>query len=206
MPSSFHTTHIELVSEHLLFSPTLTTYPLPFFSVFCFLPFLVPSRLMYYILFACAGLSSALPLRDPCERHGPSCASCHEITAGYNPLPATLLGHTFLYYSHLLQGARRVLKTILIRCAAVAFGCVLDSTRNGGLTPETCTRQEASPCCPCFTIDRLRPLDSLHVTSASNYAVSMASCSPQAGVLLSIEQSFDWVTESDGKRERLGMT
>jgi hypothetical protein len=33
VPSYFHTTHIELVSEHLLFSPALTTYPLsvPFF-------------------------------------------------------------------------------------------------------------------------------------------------------------------------------
>ena len=99
--------------------------------------------------------------------HGPSCASRHEITAGYNPLPVT----TFL-----LHGARRVSKTILIECAAVAFGYVLDSTRNGGLTPETCTRQEASP---CFTIDRLRPLDGLHVTSTSNYAVSMASCYPR---------------------------
>ena len=74
--------------------------------------------------------------------------------------------------------------------AAVAFGYISDSTSNGGLTSETCTRQEASP---CFTM----PLDSLHVTSTSSYAVSMASCSPQAGVLLSIEHPFDLVTESD---------
>ena len=93
MPSSFHTTHIELVSEHLLFSPTLTTYPFPFFSVFCFLPFLVPSRLMYYILFACAGLSSALPLRDPCERAWATKHDCLSPTLGsrVNTLSATSL-------------------------------------------------------------------------------------------------------------------
>ena len=128
--------------------------------------------------------------------HLDSCASRHEITAGYNLLPVTLPEPTtFLYYSHLLQGARRVLKTILIECAPVAFGYVPDSTRNGDLTPETCTRQEASPC--FNSIDRLRLMVSLHGTSASNYALSMASCSTQVGVLLRIEQSFDLVTQSD---------
>ena len=40
----------------------------------------------------------------------------------------------FSLYSHLLQGTRQVLKKMLIECAAVAFRCVLDSTRNGDLT------------------------------------------------------------------------
>ena len=43
---------------------------------------------------------------------------------------------TFLYHSHLVQGTRRVPKTILIECAAVAFILVLDPTRNGDLTSE----------------------------------------------------------------------